>query len=101
MGNLGSYLFPSLMFMGHVTHLSSAWTTKQMGWLSPSSVSDGVHLRMYCPVADLVRLVLNGPLKSSSEILKQAKEEKALQVRLNISKTNPSTNGAQLVLCDR
>lgn len=59
-----------------------AWTTKQNGWLSPSSSTDGVHLRMNCP-ASVVRFVLCGPLNSSSEILSKQKRRKKRHSRLN------------------
>ena len=65
------------------TDLESAWTTKQMGWLSPSSLWDGVQLSVNWPGPERVWITLCGPLSSSSETLWQAAEEHDLGVNFS------------------
>ena len=62
------------------------WATKQMGWWSPSSDCDGVHLRMNCPCdAPFCRFMLWGPLINSSETLQHhQRREQGPEVLNNI-----------------
>lgn len=48
---------------------NSAWTTKQMGWFSSSSLSDGVQVRMNSPCDTTCFTTLCGPLNKSFETL--------------------------------
>lgn len=48
---------------------NSAWTTKQMGWFSSYSLSDGVQVRMNSPCDTTCFTALCGPLNKSFETL--------------------------------